>query len=61
MSASHARGDRRDNGSARTPAGAHWNASGSENGAGEGVAAMSHTLAERSHRRGSREHHTSPR
>jgi hypothetical protein len=57
MSASCAHGDRRVNGSARMPAGARWNASGSENGAGEGVAAGPHTLAERGHGRGSREHH----
>jgi len=60
MSASCARGDRRVNGSARMPAGARWNASGNENGAGEGVAAGSHTLAKRGHGRGSREHHSSP-
>ena len=61
MSALCARGDRRVNGFARMPAGARWNASGNENGAGEGVAAGSHTLAERGHGRGSREHHFSPR
>jgi len=58
MSASCARGDRRVNGSARMPAGARWNASGSENGAGEGVATGSHTLAELGPGRGSREHHS---
>src|ERR1041384_3613507 len=44
MSASCARGDRRVNASACIRAGARWNASGSENGAGDGVAAGSHTL-----------------
>ena len=61
MSASCARGDRRVNGSARMAAGARWNASGNGSGAGEAVADGSHTLAERGHGRGSREHHFSPR
>jgi hypothetical protein len=61
MSASCARDDRRVNGSARMRAGARWNASGSESGAGEGVAAGSPILAERGHGRASREHHSSPR
>lgn len=61
MSASCARGDRRVNDSARMPAGARWNASGSESGAGTGVAAGFYILAERGHGRGSREHRSSPK